>query len=151
MLSQYHLLASRKLPNFLKQWFLTAGCYLSLSTTGFFTPSNVGTALRLSDFLPCPMDTFMSPESKWNSILIIYSEFIFPPSSPKYGYTLKPFLSSFWGLWEIKKTNASFNLGLAIHFVLRAFAVRHIAVIITTTAFSFFRSFPCFVWNFCCW
>ena len=52
---------------------------------------------------------------------------------------------------KMKKTNACFNLGLVIHFVLRAFAVRHTAIVTTATAFSFFGSFPCFLWNFCCW
>ena len=34
---------------------------------------------------------------------IIYIDFIFPSPLPKSRYTLKPFLSSFWGFWKLKK------------------------------------------------
>ena len=57
----------------------------------------------------------------------------------------------FLGFLENEKNNAYFNLSLVIHFVLRAFAVRQTAVVTTATSFGFFRSFPCFVWSFCCW
>ena len=82
---------------------------------------------------------------------ITYNEFIFPSSFPKSGCTLKSCLSSFSGFWKMKKNNVCFNLGLVVRFVLRPFAVYHTAIVTTATAFSFFTSYPCFVWNFCCW
>ena len=109
--------------------------------------SNVGTTIRLGNFLHYPMDAFMSAESKLNSHMstLFTLNLSFLLFRRNLDYALKPLLSAFGGFWKKKENNACFNLGLVIHSVLRAFAVWRTAIVTTATAFTFFRSFSCFV------
>ena len=54
----------RRLPNFLKQWFSCCRGFPFASNNRFFHVFECGNHITFECFLPCPMDTFMSPEWK---------------------------------------------------------------------------------------
>lgn len=65
---------------------------------------NAGTTLGLSVFLPYVTRVQM----KFTCECMMYIEFIFPSSSPKSGYALKPFISILEDFWKLKKKQCLF-------------------------------------------
>lgn len=132
--------------------FLATGSILFFSRKRFFVSSNVETTLSLSVSLICPMDTFMTPDSKWNSDMsVLFTlNLSFSPLCQNLDMLWSHcfFLLGIFG--KRKKNITCFNLSLVIDFVLSSFVVCHIIIVTTSSSFSFFRSFPCFVWNFYC-
>ena len=146
-----HLFMQR-LRNFLKQWSSCRRGFPFAFNNRFFQVFQCGNCITFQYFFTCPMDTYMSPDSKWNShmsaIFKLNLSFL----------RLRRNLDILWshsfllfGFLKMKKSNACFSLGLVNYFGLRAFAVRYIAIIATATTMSFFRSFSRFGWTSCCW
>ena len=104
--------------------------------------SNVGTTLRLDVFSPCPMDTFMSLGSKWNSNMSAL--FTFDLSFSFLHQILNMLWSHcflFWDFFRKSKKPIGVLILTVTHFVLRAFEIRNTTIVTTAAAFSFFQVF----------
>ena len=94
----------------------------------------------------------MSPESKWNSHMseLFTMNLSFPPLRRNLDilWSHSFLLFRVFGKWNKKMPVLIMALLSTLYCVLLQFTT---VVVTTATAFSFFRSFPYFVWNFCCW
>lgn len=149
--SSIAFLFSTKAPQF-PQWFSShIECPVLFQKT-FFHLFECGNHIKFDCFFTLShgyiYDTWFKMKFRYESI--IYIEYIFLSSLSKRRYALKPLLSSFRNFWKKKKNIACFNISLVINFILRSFVVGHIIIVTTSSSVSFFRSFPCFVWNFYC-
>ena len=137
----------RRLLNFLKQLFSCHREFPFVLFNRFFHVFECGNHTTFDCFFNLSHGSIyvIWVKMKCTYCCIIYTEFIFPSSSPKPEYALKRFLSSVRSFWKMKGNYVCFNFDLVI---LRVFAVRPTTIVTTATAVSFFRSFSCFVWNF---